>query len=94
MGTDHGMLGKIALCEFLMGKTQLHDCVLTLAMPCLLLLLCIELGSSDSKLSCPCDTDICTLKKDRRYIFFVCYKLGQTDMYIDYTTVFSLKLCD
>lgn len=93
-GTDRGVLGKIALCEFLMGKIQLHDCGLALAMPCLLLLFCIVLGSFGRKLSCPCDTDICTLQKDIRYIFFVCYKLGQTDKYIDHTIVFSLKLCD
>ena len=71
-GTDCGILGKIALCEFLMGKTKLHDCGLALAMPCLLLLLCVVLGSFGSKLSCPCD------KKGHKFFFFLCYKLGQT----------------
>jgi len=90
-GTDRGILGKIALCEFLMGKKQLHDCGLALAMPCLLLLLYIVLGSFGSKLSCPCDTDTA---KGHKIHFFVCYRLGQTGMYVDHTTVFSLKLCE
>jgi hypothetical protein len=69
-GTDHGLLGKITLCEVLKGETHLHDCGLALAMPCQQML-CVVLWSPGSKLSCPCGTDMYT-EKGYMLHFFVC----------------------